>query len=168
VFYHPLGEFFVMGFNRKNILPILMVMIGLLLISSSLLLILTSSKYQYSIPVSKAQSDTIYQSHPEIRRISVENAKELYDQKKAIFIDTRGEPYYSQEHIPGAISIPEDQLFDQINELDRNYLLITYCACEAEETHARLARLLLDNGFKMVMPLQGGIDAWRESGFPLE
>jgi rhodanese-related sulfurtransferase len=30
-----------------------------------------------------------------------------------------------------------------------------------------VALLLRKNGFKHIRPLQGGLDAWREKGFPL-
>jgi len=154
--------------NRRNIIPILMIVIGLLLLVSSFLLLIDSSPFIKLIPASKAQSDSVYHIYPEIRRISVDDAKVFFDQKEVIFLDTRGEPLFSKGHIPGALSITVDQLFEKIDELDRNYLLITYCDSASEETSARLARLLLDNGFSMVMPLQGGIDAWVKFGFPLE
>ena len=39
----------------------------------------------------------------------------------------RGEEYYQQGHIAGAISIPEDQLEERVKELDSNAWIITYC-----------------------------------------
>jgi rhodanese-related sulfurtransferase len=37
-----------------------------------------------------------------------------------------------------------------------------------EQTSARAARILLQNGFKRVNPLLGGLDAWIEKGYPTE
>jgi hypothetical protein len=65
--------------------------------------------------------------YPEIKRISLEDAKAAYDQGSAIFIDVRGEPYYSESHIPGALSITYDELASRIGELDKKALIIAYC-----------------------------------------
>jgi len=37
-----------------------------------------------------------------------------------------------------------------------------------EATSARVALLLRKNGIKRIRPLQGGLDAWRERGYPVE
>ena len=46
--------------------------------------------------------------------------------------------------------------------------VIVYCACPNEYTAAKLAKVLLQHGFKRVRPLLGGIDAWIEAGHPVE
>ena len=65
--------------------------------------------------------------HPEIARISVQDAKAAFDSNAAIFIDTRGEPYYSQGHIPGALSITEDELSNRLDDIRSADWIITYC-----------------------------------------
>jgi rhodanese-related sulfurtransferase len=49
------------------------------------------------------------------------------DLKQAIFIDTRGEPYFSQGHIPGAIPLTDEEVATRQSELDPNAWIITYC-----------------------------------------
>jgi rhodanese-related sulfurtransferase len=46
--------------------------------------------------------------------------------------------------------------------------IITYCTWPAEESSARAARMLLDNGFKKVTPILGGYRAWEKAGYPVE
>ena len=50
-----------------------------------------------------------------------------YDLEQAVFIDTRGDPYFSQGHIPGAISMTEDEVLSRLSDLDPNAWIITYC-----------------------------------------
>ena len=38
----------------------------------------------------------------------------------------------------------------------------------SEASAARVARLLLDRGYRNVRPLEGGFDAWLEAGLPTE
>ncbi len=65
--------------------------------------------------------------YPEIKRISLADAKAAFDLKSAIFIDVRGEPYYSEAHVPGAISMTYDELSSRMGELDKKAWIITYC-----------------------------------------
>lgn len=37
-----------------------------------------------------------------------------------------------------------------------------------EESSARAASLLMDNGFTHVMALRGGLHAWQDAGYPIE
>ena len=46
--------------------------------------------------------------------------------------------------------------------------MVIYCACPNEYTAAKLAKALVQHGFKRVRPLQGGIDAWIAAGHYVE
>ena len=63
----------------------------------------------------------------DVPRASLADAKAAFDTGTAIFVDVRGEPYYSQSHIPGALSIPLNELPERLDELDRSAWIITYC-----------------------------------------
>jgi hypothetical protein len=65
--------------------------------------------------------------YPEIKRISLADAKAAFELKSAIFIDVRGEPYYSDSHVPGALSMTYDELSSRMGELDKKAWIITYC-----------------------------------------
>jgi 3-mercaptopyruvate sulfurtransferase SseA len=62
-----------------------------------------------------------------ITRVSLPDAKAAYELKTAVFLDIRGEPYYSESHIPGALSISLDELSQRWNELKPQDWIITYC-----------------------------------------
>jgi hypothetical protein len=63
-----------------------------------------------------------------VQRTSLQDAKAAYDSKKAIFLDVRTSESYARNHVPGAISIPEAQIIERMNELDPNQWIITYCS----------------------------------------
>jgi len=65
--------------------------------------------------------------YPEIKRIGLKDAKAAFELKSAVFIDVRGDPYYSEGHIPGAISMTQDEMVSRMGELDKNAWIITYC-----------------------------------------
>ena len=61
-------------------------------------------------------------------RISLEDAKKAFDAGKVLFIDTRGEAQYKQEHIKGAINIPEDAFQTRYTEVPKDKKIIAYCS----------------------------------------
>jgi rhodanese-related sulfurtransferase len=52
--------------------------------------------------------------------------------------------------------------------LPRDRDIILYCTCPSEATAARVAKLLMNQGFKKVRPLYGGLDAWVAAGYAVE
>jgi hypothetical protein len=64
----------------------------------------------------------------EVKRTPLKDAKAAFDGKKAIFLDVRSLDAYTRNHIAGAISIPETQIMEQMNELDPNRWIIAYCS----------------------------------------
>jgi rhodanese-related sulfurtransferase len=40
-----------------------------------------------------------------------------------------------------------------------------YCTCPSEASAARVAKILMNHGFKRVRPLHGGLDAWLAAGY---
>lgn len=61
-------------------------------------------------------------------RISLEDAKKDFDAGKAIFVDTRGEAAYKNEHIKGAINMTMDTVEAKYKELPKDKKIIAYCS----------------------------------------
>ena len=65
---------------------------------------------------------------PELR-ISYDEFRKLYDSGNVLVIDTRGGVMYRVGHIPGAISIPFDQVESRIPELKKETRpIVAYCS----------------------------------------
>jgi membrane protein DedA with SNARE-associated domain/rhodanese-related sulfurtransferase len=70
--------------------------------------------------------------------------------------------------IPGAITVDPKNLRVELLAVEPDSEVIVYCQCPNEYTAAKLAKVLVQHGFKRVRPLLGGIDAWKEAGHPVE
>jgi rhodanese-related sulfurtransferase len=55
-----------------------------------------------------------------------------------------------------------------IADLPRDRDIVVYCTCPNEASAARVAKILINHGFKKVRPLHGGLDAWVAAGHPLD
>ena len=87
--------------------------------------------------------------------------KELSEERNIKILDVRLEADYQIGHIPGAISMPYEELNDRIKELNKDDLHIVYCYNNYCHLGARAAYLLAKNTFS-VMELEGGYKTWCE------
>ena len=106
-----------------------------------------------------------------VARITPSELKQLMDNgHQSVVVDLRGsldhlaDPYT----IPGALRISAEELEARHGDIPRDTDVILFCACPNEATAARLALILRRKGITRVRPLAGGIDDWRELGYPLE
>ena len=86
--------------------------------------------------------------------------------KQVVILDTRPASEYVAGHIPGAISVPVDELKQRLQKLTKSNEYVAYCrgpycvyadrAVELLTTHGRRARRLLD-----------GFPEWRAAGLPV-
>jgi membrane protein DedA with SNARE-associated domain/rhodanese-related sulfurtransferase len=103
-------------------------------------------------------------------RISV---TELYDLMQAgaapLVIDVRSATARTLEPklIPGALHVPLNDIARRMKDLPRDRDIILYCSCPSEASAARVAKVLMNHGFKRVRPLYGGLDAWVSAGYAI-
>jgi membrane protein DedA with SNARE-associated domain/rhodanese-related sulfurtransferase len=69
--------------------------------------------------------------------------------------------------IPGAHFADERRLDDIASSYDRGTKIVIYCSCPNEISAAWMAKRLRELGFHDVLPLSGGLDAWRDAGWDL-
>jgi rhodanese-related sulfurtransferase len=100
-------------------------------------------------------------------RISIADAKKLYANGQAVFIDVRSNEQFTLGHIKGAMSIPGSQLVRRFNEVPPRKTIITYCACSAEQSSGRAASDLIAHGVKNVFALKGGWHDWKNERHPI-
>ena len=104
--------------------------------------------------------------------ISLIEAKKLFFQQAAVFIDARPKEDFEKGHIKGAKSLPwrdVDQKFMAVTgNLSSDTTIITYCDGEACELSHHLASFLIDAGFSHVRILPNGWTKWRNAHLPSE
>jgi hypothetical protein len=63
-----------------------------------------------------------------VRRVTVQETAELVAKGQAVIVDVRAYGAYFQEHIKGSISIPNNEIFNRLDQLPHDKLIVTYCA----------------------------------------
>lgn len=99
-----------------------------------------------------------------IPEINVEQAYQKY-QESAFILDVRQPEEWNEGHIPNATLIPLDQLAPRVNELPRDREIVVVCRSGNRSREGTL--ILLENGFKQVSSMAGGITNWAAKGYPL-
>jgi hypothetical protein len=61
-------------------------------------------------------------------RITLEEAKKLYDEGKAFIVDARAEAAFKSEHIKSAVNITPDTLDAKLKTLPKDKTIIVYCS----------------------------------------
>jgi rhodanese-related sulfurtransferase len=104
--------------------------------------------------------------------VSLERARQLYDEGVSIFIDARSPESFAEGHIPGAVNIPYDQLPKYLDTLQSQVLtsdhIICYCWSPTCDFSDQLATELKIMGYDNVEVFTGGWDQWIEAGHPTE
>ncbi len=97
------------------------------------------------------------------------NVKRLMDLRDDSFVlvDVRSEEGFRQGHIPGALSIPFEQLPARLRELPKAKTVIAYCWDTTCTLSTKAAFILASKGYR-VKEMIGGFEAWKASGFPTE
>jgi hypothetical protein len=86
-----------------------------------------------SVPttVVDTQTDTSSQPAPEdsVPRISLADFAKLYStfSDRPYIVDVRTKDLFDQNHIQGAVSVPEEDLSKHLAELPKDKLIVTYC-----------------------------------------
>jgi rhodanese-related sulfurtransferase len=101
-----------------------------------------------------------------IQRLSVADAKALFDAGTARFVDVRSGADFAKGHIANAVSITSTTMDEQLKDVSPETLLIVY-GDKGVESAASGAQIFRDLGFAKVAALDGGIEAWQAQGFPV-
>ena len=108
-------------------------------------------------------------SNPIIREISIDIAKDLFDQNM-LFVDARSEEYYIEGHIPKAVC--NDNLDLLITKMEQHISIddgfIVYCSDDDCGSSEELAYLLQEQGFSNIYLFKGGWKQWVDNNLPIE
>lgn len=87
--------------------------------------------------------------------------KDLTEEGAVNVLDVRRTADYEISHIPGAISIPKDELDDNLDKLDKNVTTVVYSYNEQCNLAAKACLILADYKYPCVL-LKGGFKVWKE------
>lgn len=98
------------------------------------------------------------------RRLNTNQTILAINRDAAQIVDIRTPNDYTSAHIAGAINIPEAQLTDKLNRLDKQKQIILVCA-QGQRSLAATS-LLRQKGYTELAILEGGMNTWRRDGLP--
>jgi rhodanese-related sulfurtransferase len=97
--------------------------------------------------------------------ISVGEAYTKY-QNGAFVLDVRTQAEWDEFHAPNTTLIPLDQLASRLSEVPTDKEIVVVCGSGNRSQQGR--DILLNAGFTRVTSMQGGLNDWRASGYPVE
>jgi membrane protein DedA with SNARE-associated domain/rhodanese-related sulfurtransferase len=103
-------------------------------------------------------------------RITAGELKQRMDRGERVYIvDLRHarEDGPDPQSLPGAVQLAPDEVLAR-KDLPKDGEIVLFCDCPGEASAALVATALQRSGFPRARPLEGGIDAWRLAGYPLE
>ncbi len=97
--------------------------------------------------------------------ITVDKAYEMY-QQGAFVLDVREQSEWDEYHAPNTTLIPLGDLAARVNELPKDKQIVVVCRSGNRSQEGR--DILKQAGFSRVTSMAGGLNAWRDKGYPIE
>ena len=95
------------------------------------------------------------------KQISVEEAHQILQSGKAVFVDVRDAGSYQSARVPGALHLTDTSIQDFVAKTDKSKPVV--CYCYHGNTSQGAAAYLMDQGFKEVYSVMGGFEEWRRT-----
>ena len=100
-----------------------------------------------------------------LKEISSSQAYEKY-QKGTFLLDVRTQAEWDSYHIPNTTLIPLEQLAARVNEVPRDREIVV--VCRSGNRSKQGGNILAQAGYEQVSSMSGGVNAWRDAGYPIE
>lgn len=111
------------------------------------------------VEVQKLKSE-ILQNHVSMEPIALEELLERMDKGEVVLLDVRPEDEYATGHIPGAISVPMEELEMHLASLPADKEIVAYCRGPYCLMSAQAVEILKSKGIK-ASRLEEGVHEWK-------
>ena len=112
---------------RSKLVPFLLMALGLVMVIGAMAFALNPSATPATPTAGATSNSGAMIPYSSVPRISQADAKAAHELGSAIFMDVRGEPWYSNSHIQGAVSVPENEVEAFLDQFSPQDWIITYC-----------------------------------------
>ena len=99
-------------------------------------------------------------------RIDIDEAEEMLRRDNVALIDVREPHEFEEGRLPGAKLIPVNSVYERRAELPDDKELVFVCA--RGQRSALAAEMAAAAGFTRLYNIEGGTNAWRDAGKPIE
>jgi rhodanese-related sulfurtransferase len=102
-----------------------------------------------------------------VMQISPEQVVQWMNREGAVLLDIRADSAFALGHILGSESVSSTVLDKRMPSLMKYQDKPIVVVCNIGQTAASVGKQLSTQGFKKIMVLSGGIQAWKAQGLPL-
>ena len=142
---------------------------SLLAVCTATFVLLTLAGGPASPAVAGGQAGATLQTGDPAAPLTVDRVLQLVHQGGVVLIDVRTEKDFDRAHLPGAISVPLDQLEARVEELRAaGRTVIVYCCGKWGAESAQAVALLRSHGVDDAHAVAGGFQRWVDAGFVVE
>ena len=104
--------------------------------------------------------------------VGLAELRQLLQQPGTVLVDARTGVLFRRGHLPGALSLPLDDLSHRLPAFRRQVpagtVIVTYCNGYGCPDSFDLATRLLAAGYRHLRVFEGGYPAWRAAGLPVK
>lgn len=103
-----------------------------------------------------------------VKHVDAKNAQKLLSQTNLVILDIRTPEEFKSFHIAGATNIDyHGSNFEQrVSSLDKSRCYLLHCASGGRSTQS--LKIFQKYDFQSIYHLDGGINAWKNAGLPVE
>jgi len=101
-------------------------------------------------------------------RISLEEAKDMMENRNALVIDVRQKDEWDSGHVSGAIHVPVDDIISRVDELPNDRDLLFICAMGVRSGLACEMATAMGVDAERVYNIEDGTPAWIANNYPTE
>jgi rhodanese-related sulfurtransferase len=104
---------------------------------------------------------------PELPRVSLEQARAEHEAGRVVLIDIREAQEHATGVAAGAQLLPMSQLGQRLAEIPRSPDKPVYLICNTQNRSQATLGALLEQGYKHVYYVHGGMREWAQRGWPM-
>jgi rhodanese-related sulfurtransferase len=105
-------------------------------------------------------------SGPQVHLMSIDDLNaQMKSNADFLLVDARPREEYAMAHIPGAISMPLNEIPQYAGSLDKGRMIVTYCGNYNCPISTEAAEKLISLGYTNVYDYKGGIKEWQDRGY---
>lgn len=98
--------------------------------------------------------------------VDVATVAAIRDRDDVVLIDVREQEEYDEAHIPNITLIPLGTVPDSLDQIPTDKTVIV--TCRSGNRSGQATEFLRQQGFDNVHNMEGGINAWKAAGYPVE
>ena len=101
--------------------------------------------------------------------VTAEQVKAFMDaRERLVLIDLRPRSEFQKSHLPGARSVPMQELEKRFREIPQSGRVVLYCDCPQNQVIEQAYQLLKDYGYRNTAVLSDPFNDWLRRKFPVE